>query len=142
MADNIDAGGRVFLQNTGDLIQRAVGAALKFRAVHSEIDAGIGRHCEGDLVTLARHLDLTWRHHLDGDLRETRRIPVSQIRLDEGLRDELLALAEIGHLAGLRDALQRAEQDRRLPPSLVGTLQAPLERFDFQSLIQLLEQTP
>ena len=67
---------------------------------------------------------------------------MSQIRLDEGLRDELLALAEIGHLAGLRDALQRAEQDRRLPPSLVGTLQAPLERFDFQALIKLLEQTP
>ena len=58
------------------------------------------------------------------------------------LLDELLALAEIGHLAGLRDALQRAEQDRRLPPSLVGTLQAPLERFDFQALIKLLEQTP
>ena len=96
----------------------------------------------GLLDTLARHLDLTWRHHLDGDLRETRRIPVSQIRLDEGLRDELLALAEIGHLAGLRDTLHRAEQDRRLPPSLAGTLQAPLESFDFQALIKLLEQTP
>jgi len=124
---------------------------LSANARESQTDAPAGLHDDylikpfklgGLLDTLARHLDLTWRHHLDGDLRETRRIPVSQIRLDEGLRDELLALAEIGHLAGLRDALQRAEQDRRLPPSLVGTLQAPLERFDFQALIKLLEQTP
>ncbi len=89
------------------------------------------------LDSLARHLNLSWRHPDDPPPPPTR-IP-TRTRVDEGQRDELLALAELGHLAGLRDALTRAEQQRRLGDADAGALKAALERFDFQALMRLLE---
>ncbi len=96
----------------------------------------------GLLDSLARHLDLTWRHQGDGDTPPPRPRPAPAVTLDERLRDELLALAEIGHLAGLRDALDRAEGERRLDAAAGQPLRAALARFDFQALIRLLEPEP
>ncbi|WP_101675986.1 hybrid sensor histidine kinase/response regulator [Alloalcanivorax mobilis] len=99
------------------------------------------------LDTLARHLNLSWRYHSPVPASGTQkarpeRLAVASLNLDDSLRDELLALAEIGHFDGLRAALARAERDRRLPASLSKALRQGLERFDFQALVTLLETPP
>ncbi|EKF75821.1 two-component sensor histidine kinase protein [Alcanivorax hongdengensis A-11-3] len=89
------------------------------------------------LDSLARQLGLTWQHQSPPSRRPPR-IAVTTVALDPALRDELLALAEIGHLSGLRDALTR--QGDSLPEPLGQAIRDNLERYDFQALIQLLEK--
>ena len=91
------------------------------------------------LDSLARHLQLTWQHRTP---QPAQRIPVARqpdTPLDDTLRNELLALAEIGHLTGLRDSLARARQHGQLPTAFATELEIRLSRFDFQAVIRLLE---
>ena len=61
------------------------------------------------------------------------------IALSPALRDELLALAEIGHLSALRERLDTARDQGTLPDSLARDLDSRLTLFDFQAVIRLLE---
>ena len=88
---------------------------------------------------LARQLGLTWLHQ---NSAPQKRIPVTEepvILLDQTLRDELLALAEIGHLSALRERLDEAKAKGQLPTALAGDLDSRLTLFDFQAVIRLLE---
>ena len=96
------------------------------------------------LDSLARHLSLTWLHRQDAPQR---RIDVVQQTspvqtLDPALRDELLALAEIGHLTGLRDRIVQARNGGQLDHKLAENMHSLLKVFDFQAAIRLLETTP
>ncbi|KYZ86620.1 hybrid sensor histidine kinase/response regulator [Alcanivorax sp. KX64203] len=90
------------------------------------------------LETLARHLRLDWEHRPPAAPAGDTPIPP----LDKTLRDELVALAEIGHLRGLQERLERALRDQHLPAPLAETLAASLRRFDFHQVIQVLERAP
>ena len=57
-------------------------------------------------------------------------------------RDELLALAEIGHLTGLRDRIVQARDGGQLDHKLAENMHSLLKVFDFQAAIRLLETTP
>ena len=92
-----------------------------------------------DLTLMARQLGLTWLHQ---NSAPQKRIPVTEepvILLDQTLRDELLALAEIGHLSALRERLDEAKAKGQLPTALAGDLDSRLTLFDFQAVIRLLE---
>lgn len=91
------------------------------------------------LDTLARQLKLDWLHRSEPCADTTNRIPLKALELDGALRDELVALAEIGHLRGLRDSLQRARRSGEISTPLANSLEDALSRFDFHRLIQLLE---
>lgn len=96
------------------------------------------------LDSLARHLSLTWVHRQN---TLQKRIAVVQQTspvhtLQAPLRDELLALAEIGHLTGLRERIVQARDNAHLDAGLAEDMQALLKVFDFQSVIRLLETTP
>lgn len=96
------------------------------------------------LDSLARHLSLTWLHRQDAPQR---RLDVVQQTnpvqtLDTALRDELLALAEIGHLTGLRDCIVQARDGGQLDHKLAENMHSLLKVFDFQAVIRLLETTP
>ena len=96
------------------------------------------------LDILARHLKLTWRHrapeHTPPGPHVTPPRSISTATLhDEALRDELIALAEVGHLSGLRDKIHRIREAGLLDETSAYALDSALERFDFRELIRLLD---
>ncbi len=89
---------------------------------------------------LARQLGLTWLHQ---ETPQAKRIPVTtetRTPLSPTLRDELLALAEIGHLSALRERLAQARQQKQVSASLADEMNTRLTQFDFQAVIRLLEE--
>ncbi|HDZ47755.1 hypothetical protein LCGC14_0107480 [marine sediment metagenome] len=94
------------------------------------------------LDTLARHLQLKW-HHQNTRLHTS--APLELIvtdNMDKPLREELVALAEIGHLSSLRECLVKARDSGQINTSLAEALDSALDRFDFHQVIRLLEKTP
>lgn len=91
------------------------------------------------LDSFARLLNLGWLHQTT----EPKRIPVvtaePHASLDQDVRDELLALAEIGHLSGLRERLHQAKAQGQMPDTLAADLDSRLTLYDFQAVIRLLE---
>ncbi|KAF0809052.1 two-component sensor histidine kinase protein [Alcanivorax sp. S71-1-4] len=83
---------------------------------------------------LDRHLTLNWRY--DDTHAPTPR--VDSTTLPPPVRDELVALAEIGHLAALRQAMAR--HTALIPAPLSQALADALGRCDFARIIQLMEQ--
>lgn len=94
------------------------------------------------LDTLARHLQLKWHHQSPPLHTNTHTELIAPVAIDKALRQELLALAEIGHITGLRKCLEQAQDNGRINTSLATALDSALDRFDFHHLIRLLEKTP
>lgn len=62
-----------------------------------------------------------------------------QYSLDQW-RDETLALAEVGHLSGLRQQLKKAHSDERFDAMQLQALDMALARLDFRDIIRRLEK--
>ncbi|WP_249976800.1 hybrid sensor histidine kinase/response regulator [Vreelandella olivaria] len=88
------------------------------------------------LDILATQLQLTWRT-TNAPQQGLPLVPPT-IMSDE-LRDELLALAEIGHLSGLKSRLFLAVEQGAITPSFASQLNSLLKRLDFKRVAQLLE---
>ncbi|MGO2262904.1 hybrid sensor histidine kinase/response regulator [Halomonas sp.] len=93
------------------------------------------------LDTLSRHLQLKWNHYTAA-LREIDHARLTApATMERALREELVALAEIGHLSGLRSRLAQAMDDDRIHTSLAEALESALDRFDFHQVVRLLEES-
>ncbi|WP_081193440.1 ATP-binding protein [Halomonas sp. KM007] len=90
------------------------------------------------LDMLATQLQLSWCTANE----QQERIATSACRLPEGLRDELIALAEIGHLSGLQSRLSMATEQGSIAPALALQLNSLLKHLDFKRVVQLLEAAP
>ncbi|ANF59141.1 hybrid sensor histidine kinase/response regulator [Halotalea alkalilenta] len=91
------------------------------------------------LDTLARQLELGWIHRHERSAAPAGLALEEVQELNGDLRDELVALAEIGHLRGLRERLLQARQSGLIPAPLAMSLESAMNRFDFHELIRLLE---
>lgn len=94
------------------------------------------------LDTLARQLQLKWHHQPPSLPCADHTKLIIPAPIDTELREELMALAEIGHLSGLRTCLNTALHHGRISDSLVTALGSALDRFDFHQVIRLLEKSP
>ncbi|MGJ8526136.1 Sensor histidine kinase RcsC [Halomonadaceae bacterium LMG 33818] len=73
------------------------------------------------------------------DVLDKRTHHESSYSLDQW-RDETLALAEVGHLSGLRQQLKKAHSDERFDAMQLKALDMALARLDFRDIIRLLEK--
>ena len=94
------------------------------------------------LDTLARQLQLKWHHQPPSSPSSAQAQMTVPAYIDAVLREELVSLVEIGHISGLRNSLNEAQDHGKISSSLVSALENALNRFDFHQVMRLLEKLP